>query len=78
MPLPPVGRASGREPLTTVAGVRMARHCMFYSSAKAECELGYRARAPRAALAAAGAWFEALATAPHARPAFSEALRLRP
>jgi hypothetical protein len=26
------GMVTGREPLTTVAGVRMARHCMFYSS----------------------------------------------
>jgi dihydroflavonol-4-reductase len=72
------GMVTGREPLTTVAGVRMARHCMFYSSAKAECELGYRARPPRAALGDAVAWFVARESAPHARPAFSEALRLRP
>jgi dihydroflavonol-4-reductase len=37
-------RVTGREPLATLDGVRMARHRMFFSSAKAERELGYAAR----------------------------------
>ena len=36
--------AGGPEPFVTVAGVRMARKRMFFSSAKAARELGYRAR----------------------------------
>jgi hypothetical protein len=71
------GLATGREPLTTVAGVRMARHCMFYSSAKAERELGYRARPAREALADAVAWFVALQSTVRARPGLSAALRPR-
>ena len=34
---------SGREPFATVAGLRMAKYPMFYSSAKAERELGLSA-----------------------------------
>lgn len=41
----------------TVDGVRMARKHMFFSSAKAEAELGYRARPAEEALADAVAWF---------------------
>jgi dihydroflavonol-4-reductase len=36
--------ATRREPLLTLAGLRMAKHHMFFSSAKAERELGYHAR----------------------------------
>ena len=50
-------RASGREPFLTRDSLRMARHHMFYSSARAERELGYRARPFQAALADAVAWF---------------------
>ncbi len=50
-------RASGKEPRMTVDGVRMARKLMFFSSAKAERELGYRARPAEAALADALQWF---------------------
>jgi dihydroflavonol-4-reductase len=35
----------------------MARHRMFFSSAKAERELGFRARPARQGLADAVAWF---------------------
>jgi dihydroflavonol-4-reductase len=42
----------------TVDGVRMARHCMFFSSAKAARELGYRARSAEEALADAVRWFQ--------------------
>ena len=41
----------------TVDGVRMARKHMFFSSAKAEAELGYRARPAEEGLADAVAWF---------------------
>ncbi len=52
-----LSRVSGREPFVTVDGVRMARKIMFYSSAKAERELGYRSRPLQEALRDALAWF---------------------
>lgn len=48
---------SGREPLATLNGVRMSRERMFFTSAKAENELGYRARPYREALQDAVRWF---------------------
>jgi len=48
---------TGREPLATLSGVRMARHRMFFSAAKAERELGYRARPYPQALRDAVQWF---------------------
>jgi len=48
---------TGAEPFTTRDGLRMARHRMFFSSAKAERELGYRPRHAREGLADAIAWF---------------------
>jgi dihydroflavonol-4-reductase len=48
-----------REPFVTVEGIKMARKRMYFSSAKAEKELGYGARAPDEALADAVAWFRA-------------------
>lgn len=50
-------RMTGREPFATVDGLRMAKYKMFFSSAKAERELGYRSRPARAALAEAFDWF---------------------
>ncbi|MEF8793270.1 hopanoid-associated sugar epimerase [Thiohalorhabdus sp.] len=50
-------RVSGREPLATVTGVRLSRKPMFFSSAKAREELGYRPRPARHALADAIRWF---------------------
>ena len=51
-------RLRGRgEPFVTVDGVRMAKKRMFFSSAKAESALGYRARAAQEALADAVQWF---------------------
>jgi len=50
-------RLTGREPMTTFDALRMARHLMFFSSAKAERELGYRARPAQQGLADAVAWF---------------------
>ncbi len=46
-------------PLVTFDELRMAKKHMFYSSAKAERELGFRARPAAEALADAVAWFEA-------------------
>ncbi|MBV8755215.1 MAG: NAD-dependent epimerase/dehydratase family protein [Hyphomicrobiales bacterium] len=50
-------RVTGREPLATLEGVRHARERMFFSTAKAEKELGIRARPYQAALADALDWF---------------------
>jgi dihydroflavonol-4-reductase len=50
-------RLTGREPFATVDGLRMAKYKMFFSSAKAERELGYRARPAQEALAEAFRWF---------------------
>ncbi len=44
-------RVTGREPFTTLDGVRMARKKMYFSSAKASRELGYRPRPAREAIA---------------------------
>ncbi len=48
---------TAQEPLATWAGMRLARHKMFFSSSKAERELGYRARPHVEALSDAIAWF---------------------
>jgi dihydroflavonol-4-reductase len=50
-------RLTGREPFTTLDGIRMAHHRMFFTAAKAERDLGVRARPYREALADAIAWF---------------------
>jgi dihydroflavonol-4-reductase len=51
------GKLTGKEPFLTLDSLRMARHHMFYTSAKAERELGYAARPYGEALADAIAWF---------------------
>ena len=50
---------TGREPFLTLDSLRMSRHRMFYSSARAEHELGYRARPYGEALGDSLAWFRA-------------------
>jgi dihydroflavonol-4-reductase len=50
-------RVTRREPFLTIDGLRMSRHKMFFSSAKAERDLGYRPRPYVEALAEALAWF---------------------
>jgi len=50
-------RLTGRDPLVTLDELRMARHKMYFSSAKAMDALGYAPRPARAALADAVAWF---------------------
>jgi dihydroflavonol-4-reductase len=52
-----VAGVTGREPFITVDGVRMARKRMYFSSAKACGELGYKPRPAREAIADAVAWF---------------------
>ncbi|HEY5072875.1 MAG TPA: hopanoid-associated sugar epimerase [Caulobacteraceae bacterium] len=50
---------TGREPFITREALQMAAHHMFFTSAKAERELGYAARPYREALVDALAWFRA-------------------
>jgi dihydroflavonol-4-reductase len=52
-----IAHVTGREPFVTTAGLRLAKDRMFFSSAKAERELGYRARPYTEAIAEAIAWF---------------------
>jgi dihydroflavonol-4-reductase len=47
----------GREPLVTADGVRMARKPMYFTSVKAERELGYRSRPAVEGLRDAIAWY---------------------
>jgi dihydroflavonol-4-reductase len=54
-----VAQVTGKEPMLTRDALKMASHHMFFSSAKAERELGYVARPHREALADALAWFRA-------------------
>jgi dihydroflavonol-4-reductase len=51
------GRISGREPFLTKDGLKMARQHMYFTSARAEAELGYSARPYERALADAVDWF---------------------
>ncbi len=48
---------TGREPFVTTTGLKLAKDHMFFSSAKAERELGYHARPYGEAIADAIAWF---------------------
>jgi dihydroflavonol-4-reductase len=54
-----LARLTGIPPMMTRDHIRMARHKMFYSSAKAIRELGYAPRPLRAAVEEAVAWFRA-------------------
>ena len=56
-----VAHITGREPFLTTTGLRLAKDHMFFSSAKAERELDYRARPYAEAVAEAIAWFRARA-----------------
>ncbi len=51
-------RLSGREPMLTIDGLKMAAHRMWFSSAKAERHLGYRHRPAGEALDDAVGWFK--------------------
>ncbi len=52
-----LARLTGKDPFLTLDSLRMAAHDMYFSSAKAEAELGYRAGPYAEALADAIAWF---------------------
>jgi dihydroflavonol-4-reductase len=52
-----VAQFTGKEPFVTRDALKMASHHMFFTSAKAERDLGYRARPYREALSDALAWF---------------------
>ncbi|MBL6615004.1 MAG: NAD-dependent epimerase/dehydratase family protein [Reyranella sp.] len=52
-----MARFTGKEPLLTLDGLRMSRYHMFFTSAKAERELGYRSRPSREGVADALTWF---------------------
>ncbi|MHB8530339.1 MAG: hopanoid-associated sugar epimerase [Caulobacteraceae bacterium] len=54
-----VAGLTGKAPFITRDALRMAGHHMFFTSAKAERELGYRARPYGEALADALVWFDA-------------------
>jgi dihydroflavonol-4-reductase len=54
-----LARLTGLPPMMTRDHIKMARHRMFYSSAKAMRELGYAPRPLRAAVEDAVAWFRA-------------------
>ena len=54
-----LARLTGIQPMMTRDHIKMARHKMFYSSAKAMRELGYSPRPLRAAIEDAVAWFRA-------------------
>jgi dihydroflavonol-4-reductase len=52
-----IAARTGREPFLTLDGLRMARYRMYFSSAKAARELGYKARPYGEGLQDAVAWF---------------------
>jgi dihydroflavonol-4-reductase len=52
-----IAHFTGREPFVTTTGLRLAKDRMFFTSAKAERELGYRARPYGEAIAEAIGWF---------------------
>ena len=52
-----IAQLTGKEPFLTADALKMSRYRMFFSSAKAEQELGYSARPWTEALADALAWF---------------------
>jgi len=54
-----LARITGREPFVTTTGLRLAKDRMFFTSAKAERELGYRARPYGEAIGDAIDWFRA-------------------
>jgi dihydroflavonol-4-reductase len=53
-----VAQVTGKEPFLTRDALKMSSHHMFFTSAKAERELGYRARPYQEGLSDALAWFQ--------------------
>lgn len=54
-----IARVTGKDPFLTIDSLKMAAHNMYFTSAKAEAELGYRARPHVEALKDAIDWFRA-------------------
>ena len=52
-----IAQLTKREPFVSLDSLRMSKHLMYYSSRKAEQDLGYRARPYRSALEDALRWF---------------------
>jgi dihydroflavonol-4-reductase len=52
-----IARRTGREPFVTTDGLRMSKNRMYFASAKAERELGYKARPYAEAIRDAITWF---------------------
>jgi dihydroflavonol-4-reductase len=52
-----ISSITGKEPKAPLAGVRMAKHKMFFNPAKAIRELGMPQTPPRQAFADAAEWF---------------------
>jgi dihydroflavonol-4-reductase len=52
-----IAQVTGKEPFITADALKMAKYHMFFSSAKAQRELGYRARSWRDAVKDAFDWF---------------------
>ncbi|MBE7203119.1 MAG: NAD-dependent epimerase/dehydratase family protein [Parafilimonas terrae] len=61
-----VARFTGKEPFVTVDALKMAKYRMYFSSAKAERELGYHARPYGDAIRDAIAWFRGAGMIPPA------------
>ena len=53
-----VARRTGREPFVTLDGLRMSKNRMFFTAAKAERELGFKARPYAEGIKDAIAWFQ--------------------
>jgi dihydroflavonol-4-reductase len=52
-----IARITKREPFVTLDGLRMSKHWMYFTSAKAERDLGYKARPAEEGLCDAIDWF---------------------
>jgi dihydroflavonol-4-reductase len=52
-----IARVTKREPFITLDGLRMAKHHMFFTSVKAERELGYKAKPAEEGIRDAIDWF---------------------
>jgi dihydroflavonol-4-reductase len=52
-----LARLTGKEPFVTLDGLRLAKYRMYFSSAKAERELGYRPRPVDEGIRDAIDWF---------------------
>lgn len=52
-----LARITGKAPVATVEEIKMSKKMMFFSSARAKAELGYRPRPARQALEDAVNWF---------------------